>query len=112
MLSRLATRSELKRRLLARSTPATYVVFDQLYERYRSLLKRPLWQRRQHLERTVNLASERKLVVSDGVCGKGKAFFQEVAERGLEGVVAKHLESRYSPGSRSDAWLKIKRRSA
>ena len=45
---------------------------------------------------------------SDGVPTSGKALFGEVAERGLEGIVAKRLESRYVPGSRCDAWLKIK----
>ncbi len=109
LLSRLGTRSELKARVLARTTPATYVAFDQLYENYNSLLRRPLWQRRVELARTVHTAAERGLVYSDGIRARGKAFFKEVAERGLEGVVAKRLESRYSPGSRSDAWLKIKR---
>ena len=50
------------------------------------------------------------LVFSDGIRGKGKSFFKEVSRRGLEGVIAKRLESRYSAGARSDAWLKIKRR--
>ena len=110
LLSRLGTRGELKRRVLARTTPATYVAFDQLYEDYESLLGRSLWRRREQLERTVHGAAERGLVFSDGVRASGKAFFKEVAERGLEGVVAKRLESRYLPSSRTDAWLKIKRR--
>ncbi len=109
LLSRLGTRCELKTRRLARTTPATYVAFDQLYEDYNSLLRWPLWKRREQLARTVHTGAERGFVYSDGVRAKGKAFFKEVAERGLEGVVAKRLESRYSPGSRSDAWLKIKR---
>ena len=109
LLSRLGTRGELKTRVRARTTPATYVAFDQLYDDYESLLGRPLWRRREQLERTVNSAAEQGLVFSDGVPTSGKALFKEVAGRGLEGVVAKRLESRYSPGSRTDAWLKIKR---
>ena len=109
LLSRLGTRGELKRRVLARTGAATYVAFDQLYQGYEPLLRRPLWGRREELARTVRGAAERGLVFSDGVRASGKAFFDEVAERGLEGVVAKRLESRYVPGSRSDAWLKIKR---
>ncbi len=66
--------------------------------------------RREHLARTVEELGERALVLSEGIRGKGKTFFKEVSRRGLEGVVAKHLESRYSAGARSDAWLKIKRR--
>ncbi len=109
LLSRLGTRGELKTRVLAHTTPATYVAFDQLYDDYESLLRRPLWRRREHLARTVHGAAERGLVFSDGVRAKGKVLFKEVTERGLEGVVAKRLESRYSPGSRRGAWLKIKR---
>ncbi len=109
LLSRLGTRSELKARVLARTRPATYVAFDQLYQGYKPLLRWPLWRRRAELARTVHSAQERALVFSDGVRAKGKAFFKEVAGRGLEGVVAKRLESRYSPGSRRGAWLKIKR---
>ena len=38
------------------------------------------------------------------------AFVQRVAELGLEGVVAKRLGSRYMPGRRSAAWIKMKLR--
>ena len=60
-------------------------------------------------EQAVEELGERGLVLSEGIRGKGKTFFKEVSRRGLEGVVAKRLESRYSSGERSDAWLKIKR---
>ena len=108
LLSRLGTRGELKTRVRARTTPATYVAFDQLYDDYNSMLRWPLWRRREQLAQTVRGVAERGLVFSDGVRASGKALFREVAERGLEGVVAKRLESRYVPGSRTDAWLKIK----
>ncbi len=110
LLSRLGTRSALKSRVFSRSTRATYVVFDQLFKRYASLMDRPLWLRRVELARTVEALGERGLVLSLGIRGKGKSFFKEVSGRRLEGVVAKRLESRYSAGARSDAWLKIKRR--
>jgi ATP-dependent DNA ligase len=42
--------------------------------------------------------------------GAGRAFYEQVVARGLEGVVAKHLASRYLPGRRSEAWVKIKPR--
>ena len=38
----------------------------------------------------------------------GAAMLKASDEQGLEGVVAKRLDSRYEPGSRSGAWLKIK----
>jgi len=37
-------------------------------------------------------------------------FVARVAELGLEGVVAKRLDSRYTPGRRSAAWIKHKLR--
>ena len=47
--------------------------------------------------------------MSEGVVGSGATYFAEACKLGLEGVVAKRLDSRYTPGLRSDAWLKIKR---
>ena len=41
LLSRLGTRGELKTRVLARTGPATYVAFDQLYDDYEPLLRQP-----------------------------------------------------------------------
>jgi ATP-dependent DNA ligase len=108
LLSRLGTQNKLKTRVLSRSTRATYAVFDQPYESYAPLLKKPLWERREQLSRTVEALSETGLFFSEGIRGKGKTFFEEVSGRGLEGVVAKRRESRYFPGKRSDAWLKIK----
>ena len=40
--------------------------------------------------------------------GDGKALLDASRERGLEGVIAKRLDSSYEPGKRTGAWLKIK----
>ncbi len=40
--------------------------------------------------------------------GQGKTLLTLTEERGLEGLVAKRLDSRYLPGRRSRAWLKVK----
>ena len=40
--------------------------------------------------------------------GDGKAMLEASDEQGLEGVVAKRLDSRYEPGGRTRRWLKIK----
>jgi bifunctional non-homologous end joining protein LigD len=42
--------------------------------------------------------------------GQTEALLASTAERGLEGVVAKRLESPYKPGARNGAWLKHKHR--
>jgi bifunctional non-homologous end joining protein LigD len=40
--------------------------------------------------------------------GEGEALFAATKHMGLEGVVAKRLDSRYQPGVRSKAWTKTK----
>jgi ATP-dependent DNA ligase len=47
--------------------------------------------------------------LSEAIVGEGIAYFEEAGRRDLEGIVAKRLDSRYLPGKRSEAWLKIKR---
>ncbi len=130
--SRQQLRSGHKIRVRARTTPATYIVFDQLYDEYRPLLGRPLSVRRDVLSSTLGLIGPRcdtnhagetthggdtthagatthgGVVFSQGVTGAGKAFFQQVVEQQGEGVVAKRLDSRYRPGHRNGAWIKIK----
>ena len=69
-----------------------------------------LARRRAALCEVVASSEGRALVYSDGVVGPGKAFCEGVVQAGLEGVVAKRLSSRYRPGRRTEAWLKIKPR--
>jgi bifunctional non-homologous end joining protein LigD len=40
--------------------------------------------------------------------GEGEALLQAARARGLEGVVAKRLDSTYRPGRRSDDWIKVR----
>lgn len=88
--------------------PVTYVAFDLLYESGRSLLGRPLSERRQRLQDLIARFPDPRLVFSDGVIGPGRDFFERVVEDGHEGVMAKQLSSRYLPGKRMQAWRKIK----
>ncbi len=109
--SLLQTRAPLccrhKIRALSRTTPATYVVFDQLFNRYRSLMDEPLSTRREVMLETIGHAGQ-QLFASDGVVGAGRSFYEHVVREQLEGVVAKRLASRYQPGRRTGAWIKIK----
>ncbi len=110
--SRHGLRSAHKIRLRAQTTPATYIVFDQLYDEYRPLLGIPLSVRRDilcsNLPNNLGRASPPRVVFSQGVLGAGRAFFGQVVDRQLEGVVAKRLDSLYRPGRRDGAWIKIK----
>ena len=108
LLSRNQARSSFKIQSLARTLPASYVVFDLLYDRFESLLGLPLSTRRERLEELMRRYAHPRLICSQGVVGPGKAFFAEVCHQGLEGVVAKRLGSCYRPGRRTRAWVKIK----
>jgi ATP-dependent DNA ligase len=108
LLAREQTRASLKVRMLARYLPATYVVFDLLYVSYKSLLDQPLEKRRAKLRRLLDDRRPARIVLSEGIVGQGRAFFEHVSHEGLEGVVAKKLDSRYLPGQRAGTWIKIK----
>ena len=91
----------------SRAHPAVYIAFDLLRRNGESLLDRPLVERRRLLsELLVNPPSP--IVESAYVVGRGTALFEEAKERGLEGIFAKRLSSRYLPGERTLDWLKIK----
>jgi ATP-dependent DNA ligase len=106
LLSRNQARAPFKIQSLARTFPATYVVFDLLYDRFEPLLTLPLRARRQRLETVVRACANSGFVFSEGIVGSGRVFFDAVCREGLEGVVAKRLDGSYRPGRR--AWIKIK----
>jgi bifunctional non-homologous end joining protein LigD len=68
----------------------------------------PYLDRRRLLERLVE-AGDNWLVPSFRV-GDGSALVAATAEQGLEGVIAKRVDSRYRPGTRTKDWRKIKNR--
>lgn len=111
MLQREQARGAPRVRAVAKSLPAVYVVFDLLYRDDAPLLDRPLRERREALREVLARVDDPggRVVLSEGVVGEGIAYFDEAGRRDLEGIVAKRLDSRYLPGKRSDAWLKIKR---
>jgi bifunctional non-homologous end joining protein LigD len=92
--------------ILSKLIPATYVVFDILHKDGEDLIDLPLTKRKKILEKTVK-ESER-ILLSTYVIGKGKKFFKAVKRQGLEGIMAKKLNSPYLIGERSKLWLKIK----
>ncbi|HVL63717.1 MAG TPA: non-homologous end-joining DNA ligase [Actinomycetota bacterium] len=89
-----------------RSTPVSFVAFDLLYLDGRSLVERPVEERKRLLAEIV-VPSDR-VAVSEGEVGAGRALFEVARQAQLEGIVAKRLGSPYRPGRRSREWLKIK----
>jgi bifunctional non-homologous end joining protein LigD len=85
-----------------------YYVFDLLYFQGHDLTGLPLL-RRKELLKTI-LPSIPKIRFSDHVVKEGILFFQAAAQKGVEGIIAKHAMSAYEAGKRSRSWLKIKSR--
>jgi DNA ligase D-like protein (predicted ligase) len=111
LLTREQTRGPLKIRSLARTLPATYIVFDLLYEGFQSTMDLPLNGRRARLRRLLAKVDSPHLLLSEGWVGAGRNLFVKATAEDLEGVIAKRLSSSYQPGKRTDAWIKIKKRS-
>jgi DNA ligase D-like protein (predicted ligase) len=86
--------------------PVIYIAFDILELDGEVLIGRPLAQRRRVLEHRLTPGPD--LVVSRAVLGRGTDFYRAVVQSGLEGVVAKRLDSPYRPGRRSRDWLKVR----
>jgi bifunctional non-homologous end joining protein LigD len=85
--------------------PAVCYLFDCLYLDGRPIVNEPLTRRREWLSDSVR--SDTPYRVSEFV-EDGAGFLEAVRQMGLEGVMAKERNSTYTPGKRSDAWLKIK----
>ena len=93
--------------LKAGKHPVAYMVFDLLYRNGQPLFERPLLERKQLLAELLAEAAS-PLVESTYVADRGLGLFEQAKARGLEGVVAKVMDSRYRPGERSNDWLKLK----
>lgn len=110
--NRLAQREHIgdsrRVQLLMQRLPATFIAFDLLYENGQSIMREPLVERRKRLKALAAGFSNPHIVVAEYILKKGKRYFEEVERVGLEGIMAKRLDSVYTPGARSTAWLKLK----
>jgi bifunctional non-homologous end joining protein LigD len=104
--SRMNVSSASAVRRLAASTPVVYAIFDLLYLEGRSLMGEPYKARRETLE-SLGLGGPAWRVPA-AHRGSGAALLEATRAQGLEGIVAKRLDSRYEPGRRTTAWIKIK----
>lgn len=83
-----------------------FMAFDLLFLDGRDLRGLPLEQRKQAL-RSV-LGENQRVRYADEVWEKGEAFYEQVRQLELEGVIAKRAQSLYATGKRTRDWLKIK----
>jgi bifunctional non-homologous end joining protein LigD len=100
----LASESAVRR--LAKEAPVTYMIFDLLWLDGHSLMDLSYEERRARL---AELALEGdRWRTPDYVAGHGAQILKATEEQGLEGIVAKRLDSPYEPGRRTPCWVKVK----
>src|SRR5215831_12668520 len=109
---------------MAREFPLVFVAFDLLYADGKDYINQEYRTRRAALEKLVKQSAPAKaakpagrvrlpvrlvdrIVTEDAP--ELPEFFDKQIERGLEGVVAKRLDSRYEAGARNFNWIKLKR---
>jgi bifunctional non-homologous end joining protein LigD len=93
-------------RRLAQSEPVAYVLFDLLWLDGHSLLGLPYSERRERLLE-LGLSGPTWQTPASHV-GDGAAMLEASRARGLEGIIAKRLDSPYTPGRRPGTWVKVK----
>ncbi len=102
---RMHVANPVEARRRAEEVPVAYVVFDLLHLDGHDLTGLSLTDRHRLLEQVVEPGPRWR-------CSPwhddGPALLAAATEQGLEGVVAKRLESRYEPGKRTRSWLKVK----
>ena len=111
--------TELQKRLgrkkvdfwLAQDIPAKFVAFDLLFQNGALLLDVPLWERKERLRRLLTTKSEFIDLATDTLCDTPEqvaAEFRSALSAGHEGIMAKAVESLYTPGRRGGSWVKLK----
>ena len=90
---------------LVGTIPVTYLVFDVLHHARRSLLAEP-WRARRDVLDDLALAGP-SWATPPSFEGEGQGTLAAMRARGMEGVVAKLVDSPYLPGVRSKAWTKV-----
>jgi bifunctional non-homologous end joining protein LigD len=100
----LASDSAVRRRIA--DTPVAYMIFDLLHLDGHSTLDLVYAERRELLD-GLGLEGQHWRTPAYHE-GDGRALLEASRDQGLEGIVAKRLDSRYEPGRRSGAWIKVK----
>jgi bifunctional non-homologous end joining protein LigD len=89
-------------------TPLLYYVFDVMVLAGRDLKPETLEVRRNLLERRIVPLLTEPVRYSGDLQASLRDLIHSVKTHGLEGLVAKRRNSRYEPGRRSGAWMKMR----
>jgi DNA ligase 1 len=91
----------------AEKIPLRLFLFDILYLNGENLISLPYLKRRGILSENVGKIPLTKQIVTN-TSGVANAFLREAINDGQEGLMAKKLDSPYSPGARGKRWFKVK----
>jgi bifunctional non-homologous end joining protein LigD len=103
---RMHLTSEHAVRRLSQSDPVHYMIFDLLWLDGHSLMDLPYSERRERLTELGLAGPTWQTPV--GHVGDGAALLDASRSQGLEGIIAKRLDSKYTPGRRTHSWVKVK----
>ena len=100
----LTAENEIRRKM--KDVPITYMVFDVLWRDGHSLMEQPYTERRKMLAQLKLAGASWQTPPFEKA--SGQTMLEASAKAGIEGVVGKRLDSKYEPGRRSGAWVKVK----
>jgi len=93
---------------MTKQIPVELQLFDVIYLNGQSLIDLPYTERRKKLAAIVGrIPLTNQIVTKDP--NEAEQFLKESLNKGHEGLVAKKLDSPYTPGIRGKRWFKIKR---
>ena len=88
--------------------PVLYFVFDVMILAGRDVMREPLEARRALLEQKILPKLTEPARYASPLDARLPVLVASVKAQGLEGLVAKRRDSRYEPGLRSGAWMKMR----
>jgi bifunctional non-homologous end joining protein LigD len=88
--------------------PLHFFIFDLLVLKGKDVMNKSLTERRELLEKHIFPKMQEPIRYSPVLEAGLKDLIQSVKAQGLEGLVAKRRDSKYEPGLRSGAWLKMR----
>ncbi len=104
VIKRLMTKKNFDRE--SKRSPAYCYLFDCLYLDGRPLINDP-WARRKWWMMDSVRAGETNYRISESM-EDGKALFEAAKKLGVEGIIAKRIDGKYTFGKRSNDWIKVK----
>src|SRR5258706_641017 len=105
VINRLQSSGDSNIQKFSKTNPSYCYIFDCLYLDGRSLVNETLLKRREWLKDAIH--TNKAYRISD-IEDDGQLLLDAARAHALEGIMAKRKDSKYLPGKRTDAWVKIK----